>query len=153
MTGDIATNRKALRDYLILDRYEAGMELRGTEVKSIRAAKINVSDAYARVEKGQVWLYHCDIQPYEKASHEQHEARRPRRLLLHKKEILKLFSLTQQKGLTLVALRVYWKDRRVKLELGVGKGKNKGDQRQDMKDKVELMEAKRSMAEFNRRKG
>ncbi len=84
---DIATNRKARRDYQIQEKFEAGIELRGTEVKSIRNGKINISDAFARVEKEQVFLYNCDIQPYEKASHEQHETRRVRRLLLNRREI------------------------------------------------------------------
>jgi SsrA-binding protein len=150
---DIATNRKAPRDYHLLEKYEAGVELKGTEVKSIRAGHINLGDAFARIERGQAFLYGCDIRPYEKASHEQHEARRSRRLLLHKNEILKLYAASQQKGLTLVALRVYWKDKRVKIEIAVGKGKTQGDQRQDLKKKVENREAQREMARFNERGG
>lgn len=149
---DIATNRKARRDYQILEHYEAGVELKGTEVKSIREGKINVSDAFARVDRGQVWLYNCDIQPYERASHEQHETRRVRRLLLHKKEINKLFGHSNQKGLSLPVLRVYWKGHRVKVEIGVGRGKTKGDQRQDIKKRTELREAQRVVAGFNRRR-
>lgn len=151
--SDIATNRKAPRDYHILEKFEAGVELRGTEVKSIRAGHINLGDAFARIERGQCFLYGCDIKPYEKASHEQHEARRSRRLLLHKNEILKLYAASQQKGLTLVALRAYWKDRRVKIEIAVGKGKTHSDQRQDLKKKVENREAQREMARFNERRG
>jgi SsrA-binding protein len=150
---DIATNRKAPRDYHILEKYEAGVELKGTEVKSIRAGHINLGDAFARIERGQAFLYGCDIKPYEKASHEQHEARRSRRLLLHKNEILKLYAASQQKGLTLVALRAYWKDKRVKIEIAVGKGKTHSDQRQDLKKRVENREAAREMARFNERKG
>ena len=90
--SEIATNRKAPRDYHILEKYEAGVELRGTEVKSIRLGKLNISDAFARVDRGQVWLYGCDIQTYEKASHTTHEPRRTRRLLLHKNEIMKLLA-------------------------------------------------------------
>jgi SsrA-binding protein len=152
-SGDIATNRKAPRDFHLLEKYEAGIELKGTEVKSIRAGHINLGDAFARVERGQCFLYGCDIQPYEKASHEQHEARRSRRLLLHKNEILKLYAASQQKGLTLVALRAYWKDKRVKVEIAVGKGKTHSDQRQDLKKKVENREAQREMARFNERRG
>ena len=148
-SAEIATNRKAPRDYHILEKFEAGIELRGTEVKSIRQGKVNISDAFARVDKGQVWLYGCDIQPYDKASFEQHEPRRSRRLLLHKREILKLIGLTQQKGLALPVLRAYWKNRRVKLEIGVGRGKDKADQRQDLKEKVEKREAQRVVANFN----
>jgi SsrA-binding protein len=152
-SGDIATNRKAPRDFHLLEKYEAGIELKGTEVKSIRAGHINLGDAFARVERGQCFLYGCDIQPYEKASHEQHEARRSRRLLLHKNEILKLYAASQQKGLTLIALRAYWKDKRVKIEIAVGKGKTHSDQRQDLKKRVETREAQREMARFNERRG
>ncbi len=147
--NEIATNRKAPRDFHILERYEAGVELRGTEVKSIRQGKLNISDAFARVERGQVWLYNCDIQGYDKASWEQHEPRRCRRLLLHKREINKLIGFTHLKGLALPVLKAYWKNRRVKIELGVGKGKDKGDQRQDLKDRVENREAQREVARFN----
>lgn len=146
---DIAVNRKAPRDYHILERFEAGVELRGTEVKSIRAGRVNISDAFARVEKGQVWLYGCDVQAYEKASWEQHEPRRSRRLLLHKNEILKLIGYTHLKGLSLPVLRAYWKNRRVKLEIGVGRGKDQGDKRQDLKAKAENREAQREVARFN----
>jgi len=147
--SEIATNRKAPRDYHFLDKYEAGIELKGTEVKSIRLGHINLGDAFARVDRGQVFLYNCDIQPYEKASFEQHEARASRRLLLHKSEIFKLAAASQQKGLSIVATRAYWKNRRVKIELAVGRGKTKGDQRQDLKTKVENREAQREMARFN----
>ena len=146
---EIAANRKAPRDYHILERYEAGIELRGTEVKSIRDGKINLSDAFARVEKGQVWLYGCDIQPYVKASHTQHEARRVRRLLLHKSEIDKLIGFTHQKGLSLPVLRAYWRNKKVKIEVGVGRGKDQRDQRQDIKEKTEKREAARVVARFN----
>lgn len=152
MSADIATNRKAGRDFHISDKYEAGIELRGTEVKSIRAGKINISDAFARVEKGQLFLYGCDIQPWETASlWFQHESKRPRRLLLHKREILKLDHATSIKGSSLPLLRMYWKDRKVKVEIGVGKGKTHGDQRHDLKNRVELREAQREMARFNQR--
>lgn len=148
---DISTNRKAPRDYHIQERFEAGVELRGTEVKSIRNGKINISDAFARVDKGQVFLFNCDIQPYEKASHEQHETRRVRKLLLHKREIDKLFGYSHQKGLSLPVMRVYWKGHIVKVEIGVGKGKTKGDQRQDIKKRTEMREVQRVVAGFNRR--
>lgn len=147
--SEIATNRKAARDYHILEKFEAGVELRGTEVKSIRLGKLNLSDAFARVERGQVWLYGCDIQTYDKASHETHEPRRSRRLLLHKREIMKLLVHTQQKGLALPVLRAYWKGPRIKIELGVGKGKTHGDQRQDLKDRAEKREAARVVANYN----
>jgi SsrA-binding protein len=152
MSDEIATNRKALRDYHILERYEAGVELRGSEVKSIRLGKLNISDAFARVERGQIWLYNMDIQTYEKANGwSQHEPRRTRRLLLHKREILKLFVLTQQKGNSLPVLQAYWKNGKVKMVIGVGKGKTKGDQREDLKEKAVKREAQRVVASFNQR--
>jgi SsrA-binding protein len=152
MSAEISNNRKARRDYNISDTYEAGLELKGTEVKSIRAGKVNISDAFARVERGQLFLYGCDIQPWETAAGWfQHEPRRPRRLLVHKKEILKLDQATSIKGASLPCLRMYWKNGKVKVELGVGKGKTHSDQRQDLKAKVELREAQREVARFNRR--
>lgn len=152
MSADIATNRKAGRDFHISAKFEAGLELKGTEVKSIRAGKINVSDAFARVEKGQVFLYGCDIQPWETAAEWfNHPSKRPRRLLLHKKEILKLEQAMALQGCTLPLLRMYWKNRRVKVEIGIGKGKTHSDQRHDLKKKVELREAQREMQRFNRK--
>ena len=152
MSPEISSNRKPLRDFHISDKYEAGIELKGTEVKSIRAGKVNISDAFARVEKGQLFLYGCDIQPWETASTWfQHESKRPRRLLLHKKEILKLEQATAIKGATLPCLKMYWKNKRVKVEIGIGKGKTHSDQRHDLKEKVELREAQREVARFNRR--
>ena len=150
--SDIANNRKALRDFEILERFEAGIELVGTEVKSIRDGKININDAFARVENGQVFLYNCDIQPYVRASHTQHAARRTRRLLLHKKEIDRLFGQSQIKGLTLVCLRAYWVHQRVKIEIGIGKGKAHRDQREDVKKREAKRDADRAVADFNRRR-
>jgi SsrA-binding protein len=151
MTAEISVNRKALRDFHILDRFEAGIELKGTEVKSIRAGHANINNAFARVENGQVFVYDVDIQPYARASFEQHEPKRARRLLLHKQEIDRLHGQTQVKGHTLVALRMYWKDARVKLEIGVGKGKESVDKRQDLKDKATKRETDREVARFNKR--
>ncbi|MEO5712656.1 MAG: SsrA-binding protein SmpB [Luteolibacter sp.] len=153
MSAEIATNRKAGRDFHILEKYEAGLELKGTEVKSIRAGKVNIADAFARVEgNNQIFLYGCNIQPWQTAGDwYNHAEKRPRRLLLHKSEILKLANATHVKGCTLPLLRMYWKDRRVKVEIGVGKGKTHSDQRQDLKEKVELREAAREMSRFNQR--
>jgi len=152
MGADISVNRKALRDYHILDRFEAGIELKGTEVKAIRAGLANVSNAFARIEAGETWLYDLDIQPYEKASFEQHVPKRRRKLLLHRREIDKLFGKIQVEGHSLIALRIYWKEARVKVELGVGKGKLAHDKRDDLKEKVEKREADRAMSEFNKRR-
>ena len=125
MSSDISTNKKARRDYEILDTYECGMELKGTEVKSIRAGKVNIADSFARVENGQMLLYGCDIQPWETAGEFfQHQARRPRRLLLHKREIFKLEQQTSQKGCSLVALKLYWKKRQGETGSRPGQGQN-----------------------------
>src|SRR5688572_2894142 len=129
MSTDISVNRKALRDFHILDRFEAGIELVGTEVKAIRSGLANVNNAFARVENGQVWLYDMDIQAYEKASFVQHQPKRQRRLLLHRQEIEKLIGKTQIEGLALIALRVYWKGHNVKVEIGLGKGKHRSEER------------------------
>lgn len=153
MAAEISVNRKALRDYHILERLEAGIELKGTEVKSIRAGLANVNNAFARVEGREIFLYDVDIQPYVRASHEQHEPKRRRRLLLHRKEIDRLLGLTQIEGRTIVALRMYWKDARVKIEIGVGKGKEQRDQRSDIKARVTKREMDREAANFNKRRG
>jgi SsrA-binding protein len=149
--GEISANRKALRDYHILERFEAGIELKGTEVKSIRAGFANLSNAFGRVEGGQVFLYDADVQPYARASFEQHEPKRFRRLLLHKGEIERIQGLTQIKGHTLVALRMYWKGARVKVELGIAKGKEAADKRQDLKERASKREVDREVARFNKK--
>jgi SsrA-binding protein len=153
MAAEISVNRKALRDYHILERLEAGIELKGTEVKSIRAGLANVNNAFARIEKGELFLYDVDIQPYARASHEQHEPKRRRRLLVHRREIDRLVGLTQIKGHTLVALRMYWKEARVKVELGVGKGKESVDKRADLKARATKREVEREVSRFNRKHG
>ena len=151
--SEIATNRRAFHEYHILDRYEAGIELKGTEVKSIRAGFATLNGAFARVENAEVWLYSADIQPYERASFEQHEPKRQRRLLLHKGEINKLFEASTVGGATLVALRMYWKGHHVKVEIGVGHGKQAHDKRTDIKRKTEKREADREVARFNKKHG
>jgi SsrA-binding protein len=153
MSGDVVTNRRAFHNYQILDRIEAGIELQGTEVKSIRAGLANLNNAFARIESNEAFLYDADIQPYQRASHTQHEPKRRRKLLLHKGEIAKLFSASAVQGQTLVALRMYWKNGRVKVELGLGKGKSTIDKRHDLKEKAVRRETERTMAAFNRRRG
>ena len=150
---DIATNRRAFHDYHILDRYEAGIELKGTEVKSIRAGFATLNGAFARVDNAQVWLHAADIQPYARASVEQHEPKRQRRLLLHAGEINKLFEATTVGGHSLVALRMYWKGHHVKVEIGVAQGKQAHDKRIDIKQKTERREADREVARFNKKHG
>lgn len=146
--ADIASNRRAYHEYHILDKIEAGIELKGTEVKSIRGGLATLNSAFARIENGQVFLYGCDIQPYERASFEQHDPKRSRRLLLHRREIDRLFGQVAIKGLTLVALRLYWKGPRVKVELGVAKGKEQADRREDLKKKAHERETQREVARF-----
>jgi SsrA-binding protein len=154
MAADIVTNRKALREYHVLERFEAGVELKGTEVKSIRAGHANLNDAFARIDNGQIFLFNADIQPYERASHDtQHDPKRYRRLLMHRVEIEKLRGLSAIKGHTLVALRMYWKNGCVKIEIGVGKGKHLGDKRADLKERATRRETEREVSRFNKRRG
>jgi SsrA-binding protein len=154
MSTEVATNKRARRDFNITETFEAGLVLRGTEVKSIREGKVSISESFARIERGECWLYGCDIQPWQTAgSFFQHETKRPRKLLLHKNEILKLSQATLQKGFTLICLKLYFKGRRVKVQLGLGKGKGHSDQRQDLKKKTELREAQREVARFNKGRG
>ncbi len=152
MSAEIVTNRKGLRDYHILEKIEAGVELRGTEVKSIRSGLVNLQGSFARIEGNQMFLYDGDIQPYVRASHFQHEPKRRRRLLLHRREILRLSAQTEQAGYTLVALRMYWKGGRVKVELGVGKGKVASDKRADLKKRVQERETNRVLANIQRKR-
>ena len=153
MSEEVATNKRARRDFHISETFEAGLVLRGTEVKSIRAGKINISDSFARIERNEAWLYGCDIQPWLTAgTYFQHESKRPRKLLLHKNEILKLSQATLQKGFTLICLKLYFKGRRLKVQLGLGKGKGHADQRQDLKKKTEMREAEREVARFHKKR-
>ena len=153
MSEDIINNRKVLREYHILDRFEAGIALRGTEIKSIRAGHANLNDAFARIDNGEAFLLNADIQPYERASYGQHTPKRERKLLLHKQEIDKLYGLAAVKGHALVALRMYWKNGKVKIEIGVGKGKVAHDKRQDLKERATRRETDREIARFNRKHG
>ena len=151
MGDDLITNRKALRDYQILDTYEAGIVLRGTEVKSLRAGQGNLTDAFARIENNEVWLYQFDIQPYKQGNIYNHEPKAVRRLLLHRREIRKLFSIVSVKGRALVALKMYWKNRRLKVLLGVGVGKNVRDKREDLKKAAAKREMDQAMKESRRK--
>src|SRR5438105_2844148 len=153
MAAESILNRKALRDFHILDRYEAGIALKGSEVKSIRAGKANISDAFARIEKGEAFLYNADIQPYDKASHEVPAAKRTRKLLLHRQEIDKLYGETQVAGRALVVLKLYWKSGRLKAELGVAQGKVARDKRADLKKRAVDRETGREVARVHRKRG
>jgi SsrA-binding protein len=152
MSTEIVTNRKAFRDYHILEKLEAGIELRGTEVKSVRAGHVQLQGAFAKVERGELFLYDADIQPYERASHVQHEPKRRRRLLVHRAEMDRLAGEVEVAGRALVALRLYWKSGKVKVELGVGKGKAAADKRADLKKRAQDRETDRLLAQLQRKK-
>ena len=128
----IAQNKKAYHDYFVEEKYEAGVELFGTEVKSIRAGKVNVKESYCDIKDGEVFVVGMHISPYEQGNVFNKDPLRPKKLLLHKKEILKLFGLVSQKGYTLVPLQVYLKNSRVKIEIGLCRGKKLYDKRDDM---------------------
>ena len=131
----VATNKKAYHDYFIEETYEAGIELVGSEVKSIRKGAVNLKDSYAAVKDGELYLYNAHISPYEKGSFFNPDPRRRRRLLIHKKEITRLKSKTEQKGYTLVVTRLYFKDSLVKAEVALAKGKELYDKRKTLKEK------------------
>ena len=128
----IAQNKKAYHDYFVDERYEAGVELFGTEVKSIRAGKVNVKESYCDIKDGEVYVVGMHISPYEQGNIFNKAPMRPKKLLLHKREILKLFGLVSQKGYTLIPLQVYLKNSRVKIEIGLCRGKKLYDKREDM---------------------
>ncbi len=141
----VAQNRKARHDYFVEESYECGLELRGTEVKSIRLGKCNLKDSYASVEKGEMWVHGMHISPYEKGNIFNTDPMRPKKLLMHKVEIRKLEQAIMQKGLTLVPLSVYLKQGRMKLELGLCKGKKNYDKRDDIAKRDAEREIERSM--------
>jgi len=129
----IADNRKARHDYHILDSWEAGLVLLGTEVKAIREGRVNLRDSYARVERGEVWLLNVHISPYSHTGYARHDERRQRKLLLHEHEIRKLAGRVAEKGLTLVPLQMYFKNGRVKVQLALAKGKQAHDKRETIR--------------------
>jgi SsrA-binding protein len=142
----VATNRKAFHDYHIEDKFEAGIMLRGTEVKSLRASLVNLRDSYASVNQGEVFLHNCHINPYSHGNIMNHEPLRTRKLLLHQKEIIQLIGKTQQKGLTLIPLRIYFTPRgHAKVELALAKGKKQYDRRETIKEREAGREVERAM--------
>jgi SsrA-binding protein len=149
--ADILTNSKARRDYHILDTFEAGIVLHGTEVKALRAGRGQIADAFARVEKEEVFLHNAHIEEYAQGNRQNHEPKAVRKLLLHKSEIRKLFELSSVKGNALFPLSFYWKNGRVKVSLAVGKGKVQFDKREDLKKRDSEREVKR--ATMHRLKG
>ena len=148
--GDVATNRAASHRYEFLDKLEAGIQLQGSEVKSVREGGVQLKDAYASVRDGEVWLHNVHIAPYAPASRENHEPERPRKLLLHKREIERLIGSTQQRGLTLVPTRMYFKGPRAKVEIALARGKDVGDKRQSIKEREMRRDAERAMSEHLR---
>ncbi len=142
----VVTNRKAYHDYFIEEKFEAGMVLQGTEVKSLRDGRANLQDSYASVEDGEVFLHNCHISPYTHGNIMNHDPVRVRKLLLHKKEIDKLLGKTQQKGLTLIPLRIYFTRRgHAKVELGLAKGKKLYDRRESIKAREAGREVERAI--------
>src|SRR3954454_6800433 len=139
--ADIARNRQASHRYHLLERWEAGLVLTGTEVKSLREGKAQIKDGYASLRNGEVWLHNVHIPPYAPASRENHEPERSRKLLMHKHEIERLIGKTREKGLTLVPTRLYFRDGRAKVEIALARGKDVGDKRQSIKER----EMKREM--------
>jgi len=147
----VAQNRAASYNYLLLEKYEAGMVLRGTEVKALREGKANLRDAYALVRGGAVWLVNCHIAQYLPGGPWNHEPLGVRKLLLHRNEILKLTGKTQEKGLTLIPLRIYFRNGIAKCELALARGKKQWDRRQTERDKEAKREANEAMYRYKRR--
>jgi len=145
-----ATNRKAYHDYFIEEKYEAGIELFGTEVKSIRQGTLNLKDSFCIVKNGELWLYGMHISPYEKGNIFNREPERVRRLLMHKKEILRLYGRIKQDGYALIPLSVYFKNSRVKVEIGLARGKKLYDKRDSMAKRDADREMDRALRDRNR---
>ena len=148
--GDVATNRQAAYRYHFLDKLEAGLVLTGTEVKSLRGGKAQIKDGYAAVQDGEVWLHNVHIPPYEPASRENHEPERPRKLLMHRREIERLSGRTKEKGLTLVPTRLYFAGSNAKVEIALAKGKDVGDKRQTIKERESKREMDRAIRDRER---
>jgi SsrA-binding protein len=141
----IARNRRARFDYEIIETWEAGIALTGTEVKSLRNGKAQITDAYGIVKDGEVWLLNLHIAPYEQGNRFNHEATRTRKLLLHSREIKKMIGAVERQGLTLIALEIYFKRGRAKVRLGLGRGKKLHDKRADLKEKDDKREMARAV--------
>ena len=147
----VASNRKARHDYIIEDSFEAGMALTGSEIKSIRAGQVNLRDSYATIRESELWLVNVHISPYKQANRENHEPRRDRKLLMHRREINRLTGKLQEKGLTLVPLQIYLKNGRAKVELGLARGKKLYDKRQSLRERTDQRQMERSVG--RRQKG
>ena len=140
----VAKNRKASFEYFLMDKFEAGLVLQGTEIKSIRAGQVSIQEAYVDVTDGrEAWLIEAHIAPYKQANRMNHESKRPRRLLLHKKEIREMWNAVRQKGVTIVPIRVYLKDGRAKLEIAIARGKQQRDKRHEIAKRDQERELRR----------
>ncbi|HZZ19828.1 MAG TPA: SsrA-binding protein SmpB [Opitutaceae bacterium] len=140
-----ARNSKAFRDYTVGDRYEAGVQLKGTEVKSIRAGKAQISDSFCRIDKGEVWMLGAHIEPYEFGTVSNHDSKRPRKLFLHARDIRKIDVAINTGGKSLIPIRMYFKEALVKVEVAICTGKKLFDKRDDLKKKVQMREANRAI--------
>lgn len=149
----IAQNKRARHDFFVEDTYEAGLVLTGTEVKSLRAGKANLTDGYATVDRGEAWLINVYIPEYSQGTWTNHAARRTRKLLLHRKEIGKIHASLKESGLTLVPLAMYFKDGKAKIEIGVARGKKDYDKRQTLREKQDNREMSRALSNAVRRRG
>ncbi len=147
----VATNRKALHDYIIEDRYEAGLVLKGTEIKSIRAGRVSLREGFVQPRDGELWLVNVHIGPYDPAGRYGHDPRRPRKLLLHRREINKLIGRVQERGYTIVPLRMYLKGGLAKVEIALARGKRKYDKREAIAKRDAEREMRREWKERRRR--
>jgi SsrA-binding protein len=147
---NVATNRKAFSDYDILEKYEAGVVLTGSEVKSVRDGRVNLKDSYAQIKEGEMLVMNCHISPYSHANQFNHEPTRIRKLLLHKKEILRLMGKIKEKGLTVVPLRVYFKGKHIKMEIALAKGKKIWGKREEKRRKAVDKEVRSAIKYRNR---
>ena len=145
--GDVATNRQASFRYKLLERWECGIVLQGSEVKSLRAGTVQLKDAYAALHEGELWLHNMHIAPYAPAARENHEPERARKLLLHRSEIERLIGSTAERGLTLVPTRLYFAGRVAKVEIALARGKDMADRRRDLKEKDARREIDRALSE------
>jgi SsrA-binding protein len=145
--GDVASNRQAAFRYELLDKVEAGMVLRGTEVKALREGGAQMKDAYATITDGEVWLHNLHIPPYKPAARENHPPERPRKLLLHRREIDRILGRIAEKGLTVVPTRIYFRDGRAKVELATARGKDRFDKRQSIKERDMKRDLDRALSE------
>jgi len=141
----IVENRRARHDYQLLDRFEAGLQLAGTEVKSLRDGRASLGQAYAEIRDGEAWLVGAEIQVYDQGNRANHDPSRPRKLLLHRREIDSLYGTVREKGLTLVPTRLYWKDGKAKVEIAVARGKERIDKRRDLAERDARRQMERAL--------